>query len=346
MNPADRTRSKAKERMKWLIRFWERDSRVQRNGSSIKRLSFCWRWSPWSSQSGQSPGSAAKCIGLPKPEPAVIYLRRPFAVAPACQAARKYKNEQMIPLRFVVLSLALFSVPGFANEFRDNPSRVVSLADYPQFSVVGHLQRDVQLPDGRIAQHMGSAVIVSPCYALTNFHVAFDGDFQPIPGKDYTHIFRAGVGSDGSGFEGHTSAFPVLWGDAAQNDWAILRLKHCVGTLANFGWIEVSRRSQIELSADHARVAVVGYSYRQNRAKLSMGIGQVLGINPESQMLSLDASGAKGQSGGAIFVLEDGRLKLGGVFTEERLKPSDKRALSGQVAPGCCELLARPHASL
>ena len=147
-----------------------------------------------------------------------------------------------------VFTLMVLNANARANDFRDSPRRVVSLGQYPQFSVVGELQHDENLTDGRTAQHFGSAVIVSPCYILTNFHVAFGDDTVPVSGKDYTALFRAGAGSNGAAFAGHTSASAVLWGDHA-NDWALMRLEKCVGLLAGFGWIEPSRRSADELRA-------------------------------------------------------------------------------------------------
>lgn len=88
-----------------------------------------------------------------------------------------------------MLLFAAVSASASANDFLDNPSKVIKLSDYRAFSVVGELQRDEKLRNGRTAQHFGSAVIVSPCHILTNFHVAFGADKAPIAGNDYTAIF-------------------------------------------------------------------------------------------------------------------------------------------------------------
>ncbi|KAJ8137402.1 hypothetical protein OY671_009385, partial [Metschnikowia pulcherrima] len=130
---------------------------------------------------------------------------------------------------FVQASISI-TVP--ANEYRDNPSQVLDLSRYSQFSFVGRLERDIIDETGLVHRHQGSAVVVSPCYIITNRHVVFGDDETPIPAKSYPMTFRAGVGDDDEGFLGHTEALPVLWGKASSrgdDDWAIMRLHRCVG---------------------------------------------------------------------------------------------------------------------
>ncbi len=226
--------------------------------------------------------------------------------------------------RAALIPLIALSTSAPANEYRDNPSRVVSLAKYPQFSVVGELDRDEVLSDGRAQQSRGSAVIVSPCYALTNYHVVFGKDDKPLPGKDYTMAFRAGEGQDQGTFAGRTTASPVLWGNGADEDWALLRLKNCVGTLQQFGWIESSSRLWDGLVSNHTQIAAVGYSYRTSRAALSLSVGRVVGKNPWYDMLNVTSSFAIGQSGGAAFVIEQGQLRLAGLLTRSDWLPADE----------------------
>lgn len=115
--------------------------------------------------------------------------------------------------RAVLLALFALSTAAAANEFSSNPSYPVDLAEMPQFSIVGELQRGEVLADGRPAHIAGSSIIVSLCYILTAFHVAFGLDTKPIPGKNYVANFRAGQGRETGSFAGRTDANPVLWGD-------------------------------------------------------------------------------------------------------------------------------------
>lgn len=204
----------------------------------------------------------------------------------------------------------------FVNEYLDNPRFKIDLSVSPQFNIVGKLVRDEPLPNGQIKRTSGSAVIVSPCYILTNHHVVFGEDLNPIAGKSYRMIFRAGIGGDVGGFAGHTEADPVLWGqyDGHNQDWAVLHLKNCVGTLPQFGWAEFSHLNIYQVIKSHSIIAIVGYSYQDASNQSSISIGHALGgSNRHRDLVRVDASMTEGQSGGGVFVVENGMIKLVGI---------------------------------
>jgi len=215
------------------------------------------------------------------------------------------------------------------NDYRDNPSVRVNLDETPQFAPVGLLERDTKLADGSIQREAGSAVIVSPCYILTNHHVAFGDDDKPVQGKSYAMTFRAGKGSDEGGFMGHTEATPVLWGKMEanhQNDWALMKLKNCVGTVPSFGWVDAADATAADLITKKPQIAAVGFSYKEARSQMSMSLGVIKNGVAGFGLIGFDASTAKRESGGGLFVMENGTLKLAGLITGGFVDPKNRQA--------------------
>lgn len=230
--------------------------------------------------------------------------------------------------RAVLLTFLALSTAAAANDFTSNPSYPVDLPEIPQFSIVGELQRDEDLGNGITAHIGGSSIIVSPCYILTAFHVAFGLDEKPVPGKNYVANFRAGQGREVGAFAGRTDATPVLWGDykaaTKENDWAIMRLHNCVGTSKDFGWAEVTGKPQTEHIQSQTEIVAVGYSYRDlTRAQQSFSLGRVTGFDIRTRMMKFNASISKKESGGALFAVEDGTIKLVGLITAEMHQDED-----------------------
>ena len=206
------------------------------------------------------------------------------------------------------------------NEFQDNPSQPVNDTVRPQFAPVGIVERETNIGNNQIRRDSGSAVIVSPCFVLTNHHVAFGEDLTPVAGKDYSMTFRGGMGDDTRGFAGNTKATPVVWGAMdrrGRNDWALMKLDNCVGQLDQFGWVEATRYSQQNLVNKHAPMAAIGYT-SSNAAGAKFSNGTVRGIDAITGMMQFDGSLDHGQSGGALFTMEDGVMKLAGIGTSGR----------------------------
>lgn len=208
-----------------------------------------------------------------------------------------------------------------ASRYRDNPQVIVNRrASYP-FSPIGELEsvsitRDIT---GTEVRSYGTGVLISPCYVITNHHVVFGDDIRPIRGKDYTMKFRIGVGvTSDVAFLGNTVATPATWGNkgaANTNDWAILRLKTCVGGRLDTGWMEVSSKSAADLIG--ADVAVAGYAGDRGRGEMSLSVGKAVSIDPANNFLRHSASAVAGESGAAVMIRENGMLKLVGMHTLE-----------------------------
>ena len=93
----------------------------------------------------------------------------------------------------------------------------------------------------------GTAFLVSPCYALTNYHVVFGGSRTPGPDKTATVYTFDG---DGASMVA-TPATPAIWGAMdrvwrPRNDWVLLRLENCVGS--HIGWMELGGNAEEGLS--------------------------------------------------------------------------------------------------
>ena len=213
----------------------------------------------------------------------------------------------------------LQKIPKFQNVnlYEDNMGSSVDRNVETQFSAIGELEANAVTKDknGKDVRSYGSAVMISPCYIMTNHHVAFGDDPTPLPGKDYSMKFRVGA-TPNAAFIGNTEATPVKWGNLGMcgaNDWAIMKLKSCVGARADIGWMEGSKMTARDLVAQSADVAVGGYAADHKRGDLSIGVGKVKGFDKPANMLKYSAPMAHGMSGGAVIVMEDGILKLAGI---------------------------------
>ena len=85
----------------------------------------------------------------------------------------------------------------------------------------------------------GTMFMVSPCIALTNYHVVFGQALEPpgSPSREYKVNVSVG-GETGIGV-------PFIWGDFAQgpeNDWAAIRVTPCIGS--SVGWLPIGLTKQ------------------------------------------------------------------------------------------------------
>ncbi len=211
------------------------------------------------------------------------------------------------------------------SRYRNNPEYVVDRRANPEFSFIGEIESSDTLYDksGNVLHYYSTAIIVSPCLALTNHHVVFGDELRPQPGKSYAMKLRAGVSPNRSiPFLGSTTATPVAYGRrgaAASDDWALLRLTSCIGERPEIGWIDFSLKSPADLIGN--AVAVAGFAGDRNRGCLSFSLGKAMSIDPANGMVKYSASASGGQSGGAVLMKEDGETRLVGIHTLEFLGP-------------------------
>ena len=248
-------------------------------------------------------------------------MDQPIATVSGALPTVPFDSRTRLLRCLLTLSAAISPVSVSANRYLDNPDRVVDRLTDRRFAPIGEIESedDEKGANGEVTgKRVGTAFLVSPCYVITNAHVAFGADIVPKYGKPYRLIFRAGT-SPSASFAGRTPATPVLWGapdSLRKNDWALLKLNACIGKRPEFGWLELAALADEQLIS--RKVAVVGFAADRDRGALSIGLGVVTGRDLQMRMLKFSASMASGQSGGPVFSVVDGFVRVVGMNTLDR----------------------------
>jgi len=161
----------------------------------------------------------------------------------------------------------------------------------------------------------GTGFLVSPCYALTNHHVAFDEE-QGAKAPQATIVFEA-INPDGFTTR-PVNATPVRWGERSasgvtRDDWALLRLDECVGS--QLGWLELADLSDAEVLG--ATVTEAGYSGDRDQRFLWLEPAcRMYPPNREQAYVETffhDCSSTAGNSGSPVFIVTDRGLRVVGI---------------------------------
>ena len=85
----------------------------------------------------------------------------------------------------------------------------------------------------------GTAFLVSPCYIISSFHVAYgDDENGPNSNKKYSATFTIGVGEAKLTSRGTPVASYDYLGCPGAGDWTVFKLDDCLGERPNVGWME------------------------------------------------------------------------------------------------------------
>jgi V8-like Glu-specific endopeptidase len=176
---------------------------------------------------------------------------------------------------------------------------------------------------GGVAAGMGTAFMVSPCYAMTNYHVLFGGkDFAPNPIGTYPVTLRFGLGN---------SRKPTLsvkgrvryWGSAMSTvpDIALIQLNGCPGE--QLGWYDLADMRDIrQLSA--TPLTMPSFSSDRSMERLSIQQGcRARAYVPRRGWLLHDCATRKGASGAPLIA------NLAGVPAVIGINAGEFRAASG-----------------
>ncbi len=211
------------------------------------------------------------------------------------------------------------------------------------FAAIGLLETLHAVPvisddgDVHFEHTQSTAFLVSPCYAVTNYHSVFGDESAPgEPASAYAVTVSVGARRDGRGFAVHARAVPVMHGDPGddreEEDWALLRLDHCLGADPAIGWLDLSPRPLAAMAA--RTVSIAGFSSAHDRDRLWREDGCHLMARPRDRALwSSDCAASDGASGSPVFVVEAGRPRIVGVMEgSEDDRPGIQRRYTAEAA--------------
>ena len=155
-------------------------------------------------------------------------------------------------------------------------------------------------PDKKYGIAAGTVYMVSPCIALTNYHVVF-GLTPEKPGaaqKEYK--VKVSIGDK------MAVGIPFLWGNFAQeqdNDWAALKVTPCIGSAT--GWLSITYSKQ-PLPRE---VSIFGFYGDQDFSVLAGQNCVLLERAPSSKIWKTNCAVMHGTSGSPIGIFKDGKFE-------------------------------------
>lgn len=146
--------------------------------------------------------------------------------------------------------------------------------------------------------------MVSPCYALTNYHVVFGGSKAPNK-DDFKMSVYVKTNEDKKGYA-MTEASPVVWGDYnksghVKDDWALVKLNVCAGKQT--GWFNMATLGSGVI--DPQSLSMAGYPGDKDAQKL--WIDKKCSMRNWDQNIGVwshDCASRAGASGSPIFAFD------------------------------------------
>ncbi len=185
---------------------------------------------------------------------------------------------------------------------------------------VGTIASDFSLSSnkgfGGVAPGWGTAFLVSPCYAMTSYHVPFGRTEAPDPTAYYPVTVRFGLSL---GREARlTVRGSVRFWEGASNDMldvAIIRLAGCPGL--TLGWYDLARPNEKRMLP---AAALTMPSFSRDRSMRQMSVQQGCGVRaylPQQGWLLHDCATREGASGAPLIVQLSGVPLVVGVNAGE-----------------------------
>jgi V8-like Glu-specific endopeptidase len=209
-----------------------------------------------------------------------------------------------------VTQVAVFSDD--PEKFRDPRFAVTAEDELRMLTPIGHattwepvlLQNaDDELGDGTPRKYgvtTGTTFMVSPCIALTNYHVVFGQTREPsgLLGEK----FRVRVSVSGKTAIG----VPFVWGDFAQgpeNDWAALRVTPCIGS--STGWFPIAYNGEQQ----PREVSIFGFYTDQDYSLLAGQDCVLMDRSPSAAIWKTNCAIVEGTSGSPIGIFKQGSFQ-------------------------------------
>lgn len=220
-----------------------------------------------------------------------------------------------------------------ANRFIDNPDRNLDRLTDLRFLPLGEVETERELgkeeETGKPKYGHGTAFLVSPCYAISNFHVVYGEKLPYDRSLNYTMRFNAGPVADPNSIPFAITAehtvvkFAGPYREDNAGDWVVLKLDRCLGgPPTNLGWFETLSAPKEKLVG--LPVGIAGFPGDKKYGTLWFGLGKVTGMSESNGLMMYSAPTSYGQSGGIVFVMtKDKSIKVIGVNARQRVYPGD-----------------------
>jgi PAS domain-containing protein len=206
------------------------------------------------------------------------FMGRATFVVDVTEARRRELQFRRINRVLMIVALLLFAgVVGLllrpyfslANVFSVDGASPIRLRDRlgPPYSAVGMVESvnpvtlSADQPSAALAR--GTGFMVSPCYAMTAYHVPFG--IQRFPSPDQQPDAAISLGEKGAGFLYlRLPAKVVRWGDFLHDrrqDWVLMRVDGCPGRDSRLGWLRLATAADAYLGRGAAATAGYDVAY-------------------------------------------------------------------------------------
>jgi hypothetical protein len=194
-------------------------------------------------------------------------FRRDIAEQPRVELRRANCVPPLLAgLSFLILGgLLAWPHPSRANLFSPNGSFPLAAVDRSgePYSSIALVQSAAPVPPAENSAESilvrGTGFMVSPCYALTAFHVVF-GVTRKAPDTRVAQDAWISLGQEGQqGFSySRLAAKAVRWGDFVHDqsqDWVLLKVANCPGKDPRIGWLALATGASNQLGRGIASTA-------------------------------------------------------------------------------------------
>jgi V8-like Glu-specific endopeptidase len=197
----------------------------------------------------------------------------------------------------------------------------------PVALVYSHTDRQTGVRQDRPVGAPGTGFMLSPCYLITNYHVAF-GD---APGRSAAPGAKLTVwlGEPARAYEAIIEAagdFAPAAGPG-EGDWALARVESCPGRRKDVGWLAVSATTSFGLDN---KVTTAGFPKDRAWPNIAVHHGCSIRARFDTGALIHDCATENGQSGSPLLLHENGRLTVVAMVSGI-VEPKDRTAATSNT---------------
>lgn len=210
--------------------------------------------------------------------------------------------------RIIIAAAATVLLWGRASAGGAGPRALEPRTDWsPVALVYSHTDRQTGELHDRPVGAPGTGFMVSPCYLLTNYHVAF-GDVPgrgAAPGAKLTVWLGEPARSYSASIEAAGDFAPAA--GPGEGDWVLARVTGCPGRRRDIGWFTTTTTASI--TPDN-KVTTAGFPRDQAWPKVAVHRGCAIRARFDTGALIHDCATENGQSGSPLLLHDKGRLTV------------------------------------